>query len=409
MSSGFARRFDTKRAWLFALGVSVALHALIFIAVHDYMRMPKLDLEFQLPSEAEFGVLEEQRAPEPQPEPAPAATPPEPPAAAPAPAKHKPKPAKPAAPPEPQLPAALAAAGGAAKFAPKGSQLALRLDLDRIRNHPLSEEAGALLSAIPDVRALLDGSGVDPLRDLSRLFLASPDLRREHVVMAGKYTGDESVPKSAVARLAEQKGVAAAWRTQRGIATAPWHNADETQRVVALLGPGLFAITRPDDLARVLAVARAARAHTTDTDAGEALVQMSERELINVAVENARSFVRGARAQIAPDQLVISVREQAADAQALELNATAHYPDADQAEAALQYWEQLRARYASHPLVALMSLDRLLRDLKLTRESGDLKAVVEVPPRQARLLLRFIRDSVRGPEPYTPPKQALPQ
>jgi hypothetical protein len=226
--------------------------------------------------------------------------------------------------------------------------------------------------------------------------------------MAGKYTGDDSVPNAAVARLAEQKGTSATWRSQRGIPTAPWHNADETARVVALLAPGLFAITRPDDLARVLAVARATRAQAANVDAGETLVQMSERELINVAVENARSFVRGGRAQIAPDQLVVSVREQAEDPQALQLSAAAHYPDADQAERALSYWEQLRARYASHPLVALMSLDRLLSALELTRENTDLKAEVAVPHRQARLLLRFIRDSVRGPEP-APAKQDLPQ
>jgi uncharacterized protein YjiS (DUF1127 family) len=405
MSSGFAWRSETRPAWLFAVGISLTLHALGYLAVHDYMRLPHVELEFQLPNEAEFGVLEETPAPEPAaaPEtPAPAA--PEPTPAAPAPAAPKPKPAQPPAASEPPLPAALAAAGGAAKFAPKGSQLALRLDLDRIRNHPLADDAGALLSAIPDVRALLDGSGVDPLRDLSRLFLASPDLRRQHVVMAGKYAGDESVPKGAVARLAELKGLPAAWRSKRGIPTAPWHNADETERVVALLGPGLFAITRPDDLARVLTVVRTARAQHASTDASEALVQMSERELVNVAVENARSFVRGARAQLAPDQLVVSIREQAADPQQLELSANAHYPEADQAEHALQYWEQLRTQYASHPLVALMNLDRLLRDLKLSREDAALKLELTLPLRQARLLLRFMRDSVRGPEPYERPQ-----
>jgi hypothetical protein len=315
--------------------------------------------------------------------------------------KPGPKP-KPAKPPEPQLPAALAAAGGAAKFAPKGSQLALRLDLDRLRNHTLADEVGALLSAIPDVRALLDGSGVEPLRDLSRLFLASPDLRRQHVVMAGRYAGDESVPRAAVARLAEHKGAPAPWRTQRGIPTAPWHNADETERVVALLGPSVFAITRPDDLPRVLAVARATRAQLTTADAGEALVHMDERELMNVAVENARSFVRGARGQLAPEQLVVSVLEHAADAQQLELHATARYPDAEQAESALKYWEQLRTQYASHALVALMNMDRLLRDLKLARSGSELSLELTVPPRQARLLLRFLSDSVRGPEPRAP-------
>jgi hypothetical protein len=410
MRAGLLWRSESKGPWLFALGVSIALHVLVYLAAHDFMRLPQVDLEFQLPSEAEFGVLEEPpeepAPPTPEPTPPPQPSAPEADAVAPKPPiKPKPKP-KPESPPEPPLPAALAAAGGVAKFAPKGSQLALRLDLDRLRNHPLADEAGALLRAIPDVRALLDGSGVDPLRDLSRLFLASPDLRRKHVVMAGKYAGDESVPRNAVAQLAEHKGLPAAWRSVRGMPTAPWHNADETERVVALLGPSVFAITRPDDLARVLAVARATRAQRAkeNVDAGEALVHMDERELMNVAVESARSFVRGARAQLAPDQLVISVREQAADPQQLELSANARYPDAEQAEHALKYWEQLRAQYASHALVALMNLDRLLRDLKLSTRGSELTLELTVPPRQARLLLRFLRDSIRGPEPYTPPQ-----
>jgi len=406
MRAGPLWRSERKGPWVFALGVSIALHVFAYLAAHDFMRLPKLDLEFQLPSEAEFGVLEEtaEEPPPPLPEPSapqqPEPTPPEPAAIAP-----KPQP-KPKSPPEPPLPAALAAAGSVAKLAPKGSQLALRLDLDRLRAHPLADDAGALLGAIPDVRALLDGSGVDPVRDLSRLFLASPDLRRKHVVMAGKYAGDETVPRAAVARLAEHKGQPAPWRNVRGIPTAPWHNTDETERVVALLGPSVFAITRPDDLPRVLAVARATRAQLAqgNKDAGEALVHMDERELMNVAVESARSFVRGARAQLAPEQLVVSVREQAADPQQLELSAHAHYPDTEQAERALKYWEQLRAQYASHTLVALMNLDRLLRDLKLGTQGSELTLELTVPPRQARLLLRFLRDSIRGPEPYPPPQ-----
>jgi hypothetical protein len=174
---------------------------------------------------------------------------------------------------------------------------------------------------------------------------------------------------------------------------------------VALLGNGIFAITRPDDLPRVLAVARAAKPKPGSDAAGAALVQMGERELMNIAVENARSFVRGARAQLAPEQLVVSVSEQAQSPEQLDVSATARYPDADQAENALEYWEKLRAQYASHPLVALMNLDRLLRDLKLSRDGAELRAALVVPQRQARLLLRFVRDSVRGPEPYTPPSE----
>ena len=399
MRAGLPRRSQNRSAWLGAIGASIALHGLVYLVAHDFMRLPTIELQLQLPSEAEFGVIEAPKdAPAPPSPPAPATPAPEEPPESTLPSA-KPKPPKAVSPAEPPLPAALAAAGDVAKLAPKGSQLALRLDLDRLRTHPLADEAGELLRALPDVRALLDGSGVDPLRDLSRLFLASPDLRRQHVVMAGRYTGDEGVARAAVARLAEHKGMPAVWRTQRGIATAPWHNADETERVVALLAPSVFAITRPADLPRVLAVTRATRAALAAENAGEALIHMDPRELMNVAVEDARSFVRGARAQLAPNQLVVSVREQAADPAQLEVSALARYPDAGQASSALEYWDKLRGQYASHALVALMNLDRLLRDMALSTSGSELKLELSVPPRQARLLLRFLRDSIRGPTP----------
>lgn len=396
--------------------LSLTLHAISFIAVRDLLYLPKLDLEFQLPSEAEFGVVDgqdegqdegqgepnqassAQSAPETKPS-APETAAPE--QAAPTQPATKPKPAS----REEPLPASLATAGGAARLAPKGTQLALRLDLERIRASPFADETNTLLTAIPDVRALLDGSGVEPLRDLSRLFLASPDLRREHVVMAGRYVGDESVPRDAVERLAQQKGVPAPWRQQRGVSIAPWRNHDATVRVVALLGPSVFVITREDDLRRVLAAARARRsAHSSPADA---FVQMDdERELLHATVEDARRFVRGARAKLAPDQLSISVRERASDAGQLEVEAIARYPVTEDAEVALQYWQTLRSQYASHPLLALMNLDRLLRDLTLERDDKTLTARVVVPERQARLLLRFARDSLRGPEP--PPTAPSP-
>lgn len=392
-----------RRAWRVALLVSLAAHALGFFTVRGLLRLPKLELDLALPSEVEFGVVEEEPKPVQTAAPAqksPEATSqPEPEAPQPTAVKRpKPKPRH-----EPPLPPALAEAGDVARYAPKGTLLALRLDLDRIRRSPLSDEAGALLGAIPDVRALLDGSGVDPLRDLSRLFLASPDLRREHVVMAGRYVGDEGVPRAAVERLAQRSGQAADWRQSHGIPTAPWHNADATARVLALVGPSVFAITRPDDLPRVLAVARAARRRErSDGDAADALVSMADRELLNLGIENARSFVRGARTQIAPEQLSLSIREDAAASDRLELRATGRYPDEKQAETALQYWESLRDRYASHALIALMNLSDLLRDLQLTRAGAELNAHVVIPPRQARLLMRFARDSIRGPEPPAP-------
>ncbi|HEY2736640.1 MAG TPA: hypothetical protein VGI70_21720, partial [Polyangiales bacterium] len=293
-------RFMAYPAKTILLGVcaSLLLHALGLLLLRGLHALPDVGLDLVRPSEMQFGVIDGQ-VESPPPSAAPSGPPPlaaaKPPVDAaqsnpsePAPKKKQPR--KGPIEPEP-----LPAAGALASFAPKGAQIALRLDLDRIRDTALSQDVGSLLSSLPDVRFLLDGSGVDPLTDLSRLFLASPDLQRAHVVMAGRYLGDENVPRAAVDSLARARGEAAAWRQIHGIPVAPWHSADATARVLALIGPRLFAITREEDLGRVLAVARslARRKHLADADATQALVSMGERELLGLSVENARAFVRG--------------------------------------------------------------------------------------------------------------------
>ena len=381
-----------------AIAISLGLHALAIVVLQGVLQLPDLDLELALPNEAEFGVTQQPEQPDPQP-PEPPPPPPAPPSVATSePGAPKPNPPKPK-PTLPPLPAALAAAGAVAQLAPKGTQLALRLDLERVRSTALAEDVGSLLDGLQDVRALLEGSGISPLRDLSRLFLASPDLRREHVVMAGRYVGDESIARAAVQRLADQRGLPVQWNVRHGIAVAAWHNSDTTARVLALLGPESFAITREADLARVLRVARALMQRSKPSAAGsvaESLVAMAPDELLNVSVENARSFVRGARVQQTPERMQLSV-STSDSAGHLALQLDAHFPDPEQAASALSYWNETIERYANHPMLALLGFDSLLRDAKLVQRESELSAKLLVPERQARLILRFASDALRGP------------
>jgi hypothetical protein len=385
---------------------SLVLHALCILLLRGVTVLPNVGLELALPNEMQFGVLDGTSEP-----PAAAVTqPPAPatPSAADAPQPKADKPARPAKPPvhateQAKTQAEPVPAGGAlSNFAPKGAQLALRLDLDRVRGTALSTDVAALLARLPDVRLLLEGSGVDPLRDLSRLFLASPDLRRSHVVMAGRYLGDESVPRGAVDNLARTRGTPATWRQLHGIPVAPWPNADATPRVLALVGPHLFAITREEDLARVLAVARsmAHRKHDpalSAADPGQALVSMAEHELLGVTIENARSFVRGPHAEQAPERFEVSVRQL--EPETIEVDSRAEFASGEQAEAARSFWDDVRTRYARHTLVALIGLDGVLRDTHLTLHGSQLEAHSTVPISRARLLLGFARDALDRPVP----------
>ncbi|MFI5308490.1 MAG: hypothetical protein ACHQ53_14120 [Polyangiales bacterium] len=433
---------DSRRA-LRPLGVgfgalgSLLAHGFVYLLLDWAHTMPVVDFEVQMPMKAQFGLSE----PSPPPEasgpsvPIASATAGAAPVEAPAAPKPRPKPRK-------HVEAADAGArdaGGAgrdaaavaakdagqgdagppllAAFAPAGTQIALRLHVGRIRGTDLAEDVAQLLDALPDWRMLVDGSGLDPLRDLERLYLASPDLQRESVVIAGEYTGGEDVPRHAVESLAKARGVSASFRKQGSIQVAPWANADDTQRLLALIAPHQFAITRPEDLPRVLQVAhalalRAKKQHPGEVDPGDALLGLSEGEILALSVEGAEQFVRGNLAGV-PSRLEISVRR--GDEGTLEVVASGDFANARAAKRARDYWEQTRDTFAASPLVAFIGLRQPLSAARFEIREAQLAVRTVVTDQQARVLLGFVRGMFsprddRRTEPAAPdaPKKSLP-
>jgi hypothetical protein len=435
-----AVRADSWRAgnWLavqFALFGSLLVHALAYAVLSWAGRMPAVDFELKLPSEVQFGLSE----PTPE-QPAVPAAAPEPPAPTSPPASEtiapKPKPPKPkhrppadAGAPDasaqaqadagtPNAPAPDAGAPLLSAYAPAGAQLALRLHMGRVRESALADEVRVLLDAIPDWRSIVKGSDLDPLRDLERLYLASPDLERASVVIAGEYTGDEDLPHRAVEKLASARGIQATWHKRGNVAVAPWANADTTERVLALIAPHQFAITRPDDLPRVLAVAqalaqRAAKAGKPPGDPGEALLGLEQGELLAFSVEGAREFARG-NLEGTPIRFELSVSGQGDQALAVEMRG--EFEDSAGAEKARGYWERTRDRFAAHPLLAFIGMREPLADSHLSTDGKTLRFSTRVTFQQARVLLGFIRNAVEPPsgavdarDPPSSPAKIRPQ
>lgn len=402
----------TSPAILFVLA-SLALHAATYAWMRWAWTLPDTGFELTLPSTIELGIVEGTKvempagaatnAPEAPPEPAPVA--PSPPRADAKPAE--PTGAEPATPPPPKPPKRAGrvapiresvAKNGLAALSPPGAQLALRIDLDSIRDSPLASDVSDLLAGIPDVHALLDGSEIDPLRDLSRLFLASPNLQRSRVVMAGKYRGDPALPRTAAENLARARGKTVEWQTNGTIPVANWENDDSTERVLALFGPSLFAITRPDDLARVIAIAqqlamqrRFRPVQGKEASATEALLAMEAGQLVTFTAENAKLFARGPTDNV-PDRLVVAV--YAPDGTTLRVTSQAAFATEVQAERASAFWESMRERYLRSPLLAMLGVSGILERTTLTRKNAELVLESSLQLDEVRLILRFVRDSL---------------
>jgi hypothetical protein len=403
---------------------SLLVHLLVFAALRWAGTMPEMDFDLELPSEVEFGVSDAPEVEEPlavPPEPAKAPEPVA--AAADAPARDRRKPdtdgpdagvADAGSTPESAQTSDAGVPGQGdrpllAAFAPEGAQIALRVHLGRVRGSELAPDVRGLLEAIADWRLILDGSGLDPLQDLERLYIASPDLRRAHLVMAGQYVGGVEVAQRAVAAMAAARGLEARWRTHGGIRVAPWHNLDETERILALIAPQQFAITRTEDLQRVLQVARAlarrkAKNERPEVDPGEALLALDQDETLALAVEGARLFARGNLRGI-PERLEASVRAGQGE---FDVLATGHFESEKAAERAAAYWQRERDRFAANPLVALIGLREPLVDAEIDAEGTSITARTRVSVQQARLVLGFIRDTLAPPRPAPAPSDALP-
>ncbi len=380
----------------------------------EFLVVPALDIEFQLPMDVEFGMTEQlavdpsvagtdsQEAAEPGAESELAGTPQElaedPPAPKPAP---KPKPPK----PQPVAPDALGSEE--ASRLPAGTQIAVRVDMTRIRRSPLAQDVRLLLAAIPDWKALLDGSGIDPVEQLDRFMIATPNLQRSKIVVAGRYLGGEQVVLDAIARLAQAQGATAPLRTQHGVRIANWANPDITPRVIALVGPEHFTISREEDLPRVLAVAaaRAGQKAKASGDAGvaaehpaDALLSMEDGEGLSVEVEGAEQFVRRATRGV-PTKLRLSAVEKAGPR--LELRGRLNFADAEKAADAAQFWDTLRETYGRNMLVSMLGLAEPLKQGTIVTKDTEVVLSIELRVQQAQLILGYLRELVR-------PAQQLP-
>lgn len=414
--------------------MSAALHGSFGWLVDQVLTAPPIDIEFQLPIDVELGLSEEvAMAPKP---PAPVTEPPssDPKSADPDPSdgpekpekEPKPKPALDAGVDQdrradagvPQADAAVAAPDAGVGFGtssvgtrlPPGAQIALRVDMSRIRSSPIADDMRAFVAAIPDWKALLDGSGISPIDQLDRLLIATPDLKREKVVLAGRFVGEQSVAETAVAKLAAERGKKAVWHPEGDVRVAPWFNADVTPRVIAIVGPQHFTISRSEDLPRILSIA-SARAVERAHDAGpvelaaDALLSMDEGEGLSLEVDGVEQFIKRAPRGV-PSKLRVSAIE--VPGPAISVRARLVFVDAEKAADALRFWDAVRKSYARNALMVLMGLAEPLQNAVLELSDKEVNIRVELSVPQTRLILGYVRELLSPPAPMPAPVAPTP-
>ncbi|MDH3623695.1 MAG: hypothetical protein OES69_17400 [Myxococcales bacterium] len=282
---------------------------------------------------------------------------------------------------------------------PAGAQLALRIDMKRIRESPLGPDVTRFLSGVPDWQLLLAGSGIDPVEDLDRLLVASPNLERSKLVLAGRHHRGKAFAEASVRLMARARGKPAPWKRRYGIRTAPWHNLDRTKRMIAVLSPRHFTITRPEDLRRVLALAKARELRDAKKEGlvkargPDALLSMGPKEALSLEIEGVHRFVRGNVRHI-PIRLRVAVRETGPDEATVIALAT--FATDEEARDASIYWKKVANFYSQQLVMTLAGFGKTLRRMKLDPEQERIRVSFMLTADQIRFILSYLEGRLRS-------------
>ena len=157
--------------------------------------------------------------------------------------------------PDPETPEAAALASALAPAAPKPRDAARRAEaavqgkigvlvwVDRVRGHPV----GARVLAMPMVADLLEGTGLDPLKDLERVFVSAPGTDKARAVMFAEHNLDTDKARAALERVLRKSDPPGQVRKDLGVDAVQVTIKGRTG-VVALLPPH-FLVVVPEDLA----------------------------------------------------------------------------------------------------------------------------------------------------------------
>jgi hypothetical protein len=287
---------------------------------------------------------------------------------------------------------------GTGKGGAVGAVIGLYADIDQIKRTALVLETRALLQVVPEWQKLLVGSGIDPMKHLSRVFVATPNLTRADLVVSARFKGGQGLLERGAEQLAQERGQSASFRSESGLKIAPWYSHGPTEREVALVAPNQFVIAKPRDVPRVLAVSAALarrhqkQEHMEHAEGPAALLAMYEGEAAALAVEGARKFVVGENESI-PLALRISIFY--VDEFHTRMHVFGYYESEKAAASALERIDELRHEFANHPRVIYFGLKSALLEAELQRVKDTLELEVILTLHQTRYLLTFVANTLK--------------
>jgi hypothetical protein len=136
----------------------------------------------------------------------------------------------------------VALSGSAGKIADENANVRIKIDTEKVREHPLGAKIGQVLGRVPQWHDFLGPAKLDPIQDIDRLLIAGPQLRDSSEVIAVlKYNVGQQDMEAAIDSLVQRSS--GHWLP--GPTRAASARADRAERVFAFIAPDLLAIVPP--------------------------------------------------------------------------------------------------------------------------------------------------------------------
>jgi len=280
--------------------------------------------------------------------------------------------------------------GDGSGFGTNGALLALRIDVANVRASALILETEALLSLVPGWQRMFAGSGLVPLSHFKRFVIATPNLHPSRLSMAATVRDG----LRGVEALRERAGQAAPLRSEQGVSVGRWSARGTVVREIAFVNDQTFAISRAQDVMRLLALGRVLGSQIEDADRDPdpllaGLMHMGKTEALSLSVHNVAAFVPEPNARL-PSDLRFLLDEPTQHA--VQLHVIGDYESEDAAEAALSHWRTTYDEIAARPDVATFGLAGAVEHANFERTQHQVHVRTQLTMAQLRYVLRQLSD-----------------
>ncbi len=259
------------------------------------------------------------------------------------------------------------ATGPVRSYVAEEHAVVLRLDMARVRASAVSSDIASLVRSYPAWQRLLQGSGIDPVRDFDRVLVSAPTTATDSATMLIVHSlGDERV-REAVLQMAVERGEQPEWRQVDGFDVVDWPADTDPPRVVVIAGPQELLVTTAAEFDAVIAVAHDHRLRRSADEVIEPALQLEDGVIALVAAGELSERM-AARIEHPPQSYEVELRDHGEEAGRMTLALRAEYADAAASEAARGWVVEQRDFYAGQMLVRAVGLDRVLREATIATE-----------------------------------------